>query len=311
MFDFSVITPVYNGEKFLVETIQSVLSAANGYSVEYIVINDGSTDNTANLLSQFSESIVIVNQENAGEASAVNNGIGKSKGRYLLVLSADDRLVSKDLFEQSKRLFASNPHLSVVYPDWQIIDSNGNILEEKRVKNYSFERLFAEFDCLPGPGAIFRRDLALQVGGRDSTYKFVSDYDFWLRMSQHGPFIRVPFFLAQWRKHDDSTSISAKGLAMGRERILVIENFIKIFSQPMKLSKKALAHAYYNAALLGYFSKEIPAKRWMAKSLMSDNFKLKNGKYRIVFYILLMPISTYILKLAQIIGLHAKEITKK
>jgi glycosyltransferase involved in cell wall biosynthesis len=311
MFDFSVITPVYNGEKFLVETIKSVLSAANAFSVEYIVVNDGSTDNTSNLLSQFSKELVIVNQENAGEASAVNTGIEKSKGRYLIVLSSDDLLKSRDLFEHSKNIFSSNPHISVVYPDWQIIDSDGKVLEEKKVREYSFERLFAEFDCLPGPGAVFRRDFALQVGGRDTSFKFVSDYDFWLRMSQYGPFIRIPFVLAQWRKHENSTSIGSKGFAMGMERILVIKNFIRNFSQSSNVSKTALAHAYYNAAVFGFFSKEIPDKRWMVKSLISDNFKLKNGKYRIVFYILLMPFSTYILKLAQIIGLYTTENSKK
>ena len=308
--DFSIITPVYNGEDFIKETVESVLLNTNNVSFEYIVINDGSTDRTSEILNEFESSIVIINQKNTGEANSVNKGLALASGKWGLVVSADDPIISAELFLRSKELLESNTNTVVVYPDWNMIDKSGLIIETKFVRDFSFERLFCEMDCLPGPGAIFALDKALKIGGRRNMYRFVSDYDFWLRMSQEGQFVHLPKTLAQWRMHDNSTSVSSKGYSMAYERILVIKNFLNEFPQPKNKARTALAHAYYSAATLGFYSEGMPSRRWMIKAIVLSRGYLSNGKYKIVLYILGRPITKYILKFMQYLRLLPSEIRK-
>ena len=75
MVTFSIITPVYNGQDFIKETIDSVLNAASKFKFEYLVVDDGSTDNTHSILSGYGENITVIRQENAGQSSAITNAI--------------------------------------------------------------------------------------------------------------------------------------------------------------------------------------------------------------------------------------------
>jgi glycosyltransferase involved in cell wall biosynthesis len=310
MYDFSIITPVFNGKKYIKETVSSVLKFTKNFSAEYIVVNDGSTDTTLDILKQFNSEIKVVSQPNSGESVAVNNGIKIAKGQWILIVNADDPLITSELFSQAKVVFSKESSVCVVYPDWQIIDETGKTLKKVVVPDYSFHTLFAEFHCLPGPGAIFRRDLAIAIGGRSSDYKFVSDYDFWLRMSQKGSFMHIPITGALWREHSDSTSVRLKGLAMGKERIEVIRNFMRMYPQHKKLERQAISHAYYNAAILGFFSNEIPARKWMIKALVLARGKISKSKFRIVIFVLLLPLSRQAFKLFQHLGFFQGKVSK-
>ena len=95
----SVITAVYNGSKYIEETIESVLQNCAEIDFEYIVLNDGSTDNTLELLEKYKSKIRIINKENSGESDSISIGFREAAGDLLLVVSADDPLLSKKLFE--------------------------------------------------------------------------------------------------------------------------------------------------------------------------------------------------------------------
>ena len=123
----SVITPVYNGAEFIRETIESVLNAITQIQFEYIVVNDGSTDSTLQILSEYSEQIKILSFENQGESASVNEGLFAAKGEYILVVSADDPILDGSLFEESARILDFNPKTVAVYPDWQVINETGEI----------------------------------------------------------------------------------------------------------------------------------------------------------------------------------------
>lgn len=87
-----VITPVYNGEKYIEATIKSVLKARVP-SMTYLVVNDGSTDGTAEILSKYQGAIDVIEQANQGEGNAVNVGYSARESKYVMVVSADDLLV--------------------------------------------------------------------------------------------------------------------------------------------------------------------------------------------------------------------------
>jgi glycosyltransferase involved in cell wall biosynthesis len=298
MIDFSIITPVYNGESFISETVESVLLNLDpNLRFEYLIIDDGSTDNTKSILEKYSQNelVKVFSVKNSGEAAAVNYGLEKALGDYILIVNADDPLLSPRLFTLSNKIFRSNQRVVVVYPDWNIISKSNLVLETKKLSNYSFEVLVGEFQCLPGPGSVFRRSAAIKVGGRSTLYRFVSDYNFWLKLSLQGDFFHIPEVLAQWRSHSESTSVNSKGYEMGMERIKVMEEFVNYANIKKTLKRKALSHAYYHSALLSYFSREVPGRKWMLKAFLIQKGWIKNADIRVVVFCLLYPFSWYLL----------------
>jgi glycosyltransferase involved in cell wall biosynthesis len=298
MVDFSVITPVYNGEAYLRETIESVLLNLDAnFSFEYLIIDDGSTDSTKDILKEYSHNtyIRILSIPNGGEAAAVNLALKNAIGKYVLIVNADDPLLSSNLFYQSFNAFDRDPNIVVTYPNWNVISDKNRILESKNLPNFSMELLVGEFLCLPGPGSIFRRSTALKIGGRNTSFKFVSDYDFWLRMSLEGIFFHIPFVLAQWREHTQSTSVSSRGLEMGLERIQVMEDFLRNADLDTSLNRKGISHAYYHAALLSYFNKSVPGRKWMFSAFRKRRGWIEGSDLRIILFCLFLPFSRALL----------------
>jgi glycosyltransferase involved in cell wall biosynthesis len=293
----TIITTVFNGEDYLESTINSVLSCASGVNFEYLVINDGSTDQTPEILEKFGNQIRVINQENIGESASVTKGFGLAKGEFVMVLSADDPLFTNEIFKNVFELFAADENLVAVYPDWNLIDSNGEILKKIYVPDYSDELLIGRFRTLPGPGVIIRRSAALKIGGRRSKWVYVGDYDFWLRLSRIGELRHRPEILAQWREHPNSTSVKRKNFAMASERIAVIEDFTNDFKIDGKLKKMALGNAYYMAARLSYFDPTIPGRKWMIKSLKLRKWLPEESKFIHVLFLLTFPLSYKLSKL--------------
>jgi glycosyltransferase involved in cell wall biosynthesis len=290
---FSVITPVFNGDKFIEETIRSVLNACEGLQFEYIVVNDGSTDATQSILELFSDAIRIISHRNRGESESVNVGINAALGEYLIVVSADDPLLGPEIFMGVEELFLQDSNLVAIYPDWQIIDSAGAVSEIKKLPDFTFDDFLAKNIVLPGPGTIFRRDAAIKIGGRRSKWRFVGDYDFWLRLSDEGKFLHRNYILAQWRHHGESTSVSARGPQMAEERIAVISDYLintsSIISK--KVRRIALANAYALASRLVFFSADVPGKRYFFKSLLLRRSWPERLRPIEGLYILLHPLS--------------------
>ncbi len=292
---FSVITPVYNCAEYIEETIKSVLTIASGFSFEYIVVNDGSTDETASILNRYSSKIVLITTLNSGESSAVNIGINAAKGEYILVVSADDPLYTNKLFQDVHDIFCANPEVNVLYPDWRMIDQSGEMVKEISVPSFSLDLLIGENRTLPGPGTFFRTEPAKAIGGRNARWKFVGDFDFWLRISTVGGFLHRPETLAQWRQHQNSTSIAHRGLEMAQERIDVIDEFLSSYPVDAKLARKARSSSCYLAARLCYFDSRIPGRQLMLRSILIRKGWPKQMKLKEFFYLLGLPLTRQML----------------
>jgi glycosyltransferase involved in cell wall biosynthesis len=287
----TIITTVFNGEDYLESTIESVLDCASEINFEYIVINDGSTDKTSNILSKYATEIKVINQENIGESASVTKGFKLANGELVMVLSADDPLFTKEIFRNVFELFEKNENLVAVYPDWNLIDPTGKILKKILVPDYSDELLIGRFRTLPGPGVIIRKKAALTIGGRRSKWVYVGDYDFWLRLSRIGEIRHRPQVLAQWREHPNSTSVKRKNFAMASERIAVIEEFVEEFKIDDKLKKMALGNAYYMAARLSYFDPKIPGRKWLIQALRYRGGIPEESKLTHLLFLMTFPMS--------------------
>jgi glycosyltransferase involved in cell wall biosynthesis len=318
--DFSIITPVYNGEAFIESTVLSVLESVenSNLSYEYIVIDDGSTDGSAKILSKFQHRIRYVYQENSGQAIAINHGLTLATGIYCTIVNADDPLISAELFIKSAHLLDLDEKLVGTYPDWQIIDSESRVIEVVRVKDFSLDEIVGNFNCLIGPGGVFRTKAAQDIGGWNQKFRFVPDYDFWLRMLIHGNYAHIPSVLANWRSHDSSISISSRGLDMAKERIQVIENYLNDNpATPSEVRKSAKANSLYRAAILCFFDEKVNGRNLFTQALKAKPTLVIRRNPLVSLFLLAWPISGYFLskiddlKLTSSIAKHVQKKLKK
>jgi glycosyltransferase involved in cell wall biosynthesis len=307
---FSIITPVFNGQEFIKETIYSVLKAGIGYSFEYIVVDDGSTDLTPSILLEFSDSIKVIRQENCGEPQAVNAGLKKSSGELILILSADDPLFTNKIFAGVEEFFSTNDNVVAWYPNWRKIDQHGDLIADVFPLEFTFERMLGFGMCLPGPGTIFRADAAKKIHGRSPAIRFASDFDFWLRLSQVGAIVHRNQLVAQWRHHDGSTSVALRGKAMGEERIKIIDSYIENYDVDDYLARTAKASAMYFAASLGVFDKGVESRRLIIESIKISRGFPKVAKLHVVLFALLHPLSFYLINLISKFSRNFKEKIK-
>lgn len=247
----TVITPAYNRASFLEETILSVLNQ-DYPNLEYIVLDDGSTDDTLKLIKKYKNKLVWSSHKNMGEARTVNKGIKMAHGDIIGIINSDDPLLSGAV-STIVQYMTNNPDILVVYPDWNMIDSDGIIIQHMITKPYDYSYMISRHYCLPGPGTFFKKSLAIQLKGRDSQFTYVSDFDFWLRAGLLGKFARIPKTLATFRLHSDSASASMQGPTMAQEHIKLVNKIYSIPGLPPEVVRKkneAYCTAYYIAGIV-------------------------------------------------------------
>ena len=177
----SVIVPVFNGEKTISETIRSILNQTF-QDLEILIINDGSTDNTLEILSEFEdERIKIFSYENGGLPVARNRGIEQSSGDFVTFLDADDLWEPEKLEEQLKSL-RHNPKAGVSYSWTSFIDENSQFL-------YAWEPVYYSGDVYPdlllrnfissGSNIMIKRSVIEKAGYFDPNLKSVEDWDYY------------------------------------------------------------------------------------------------------------------------------------
>ena len=265
----TVVTPVYNGEAFIRETVASIL-AQDHPQAEHLVIDDGSTDGTLAHLDDFKGRVRIVSQENRGEAAAVNEGVRLASHDIVGVVNADDPVLP-GLLSRVARAFAEDATLSAVYPDWQWIDAAGTTVRTVRTQEFQLRSMLEQHLCIPGPGAFFRRSHLRDARVRDPARRTSADFDFWLRLGLTGKVRRIPEVLATWRCHPAGTSSARRDAAMAHDRVAVVEAFFARDDLPQEVARlrsQALSAAYFSAGLLAVRSPGVPAVRYFVRSFL-------------------------------------------
>lgn len=241
----TIVTPTYNNAEYLSETIESVLSQTYP-NIEYIVINDGSTDNTKEVLAEYSEKCTVIHQDNVGQSATLNHGWAMAKGSILGYISSDDRLKPECMAEAVEVL---NQFDSIVatYCDFDLIDSNGRFIRSVRTENFDAKRLTEDLVCQPGPGAFFRAEVFENVGGWDMNLRQTPDFEFWLRLQLKGEFYRISKNLADFRIHQNSTSSKVVSRENSNEMVEVVKVFVG--REDVLIDRnKALSNAHFISA---------------------------------------------------------------
>jgi glycosyltransferase involved in cell wall biosynthesis len=260
----SVIITCYNYGKYLAGCIESALSQTYR-NIEVIIVNDGSTDNSDEIMVKYLSDprIRYIKRKNAGQANAKNTGIRNAKGAFLAFLDADDLWDSTKL-EKQIPLF-SYPTVGVVYSIARYIDENGSSVEFTVDGKYLTpqsgkvtENLFFD-NFIPFSSSVVRRECVDKVGLFDETLKMGIDWDLWLRISAGYTFAYVDEPLLFYRiGHSGQMSKNLEERQRCSDRIMskfVLENQGTL---PKAVIQKAMAYTNCNR---GYYFRHIDLHR--------------------------------------------------
>lgn len=200
----SVVIPAYNMARYVFAAVESVL-IQDYPNVEAIVVNDGSTDDTENVLRHRYASdprVRVVSQENRGLSAARNAGISCSNGEYLSFLDADDVLLPGKISAQVAYLQA-HPGVDLVYSDYTRANEKLEPLPTpaQGLPPLPFEELYVYRNWFAPMTPLVRSDLVTKTGGFDEGLRAAEDWDYWLRCARVGKFGYLPQVVALYRTH--------------------------------------------------------------------------------------------------------------
>ena len=225
----SVIIPVYNSAQFLKDSIESVINQTY-LNIEIICVNDGSTDNSLEILKQYSDKITVISQENQGLASALNVGIKQMQGKWFKWFSPDDVMYPYTI--ETLVNTAKKHSDTIIYSNWEIMDEDGKKLREFHETNYN-ELSDFEFNVRLLDGQQINVNTTLipiSLFEKCSIKKLddpvTIDYDFFLccAILYETRFYLIPKSLIKYRIH--SKQLSHKNILKTLDYVFEIKNTI-------------------------------------------------------------------------------------
>lgn len=200
----TVLMPVYNGEKYLREAIDSILNQTFT-DFEFLIVDDGSTDNSVEIINSYQDSRInlVKNDKNEGLVYSLNRGLSLAKGEYIARMDCDDISLPERLKKQIDFL-DSNSEIAVVGTWVKVINEKE---ETQTIWHYPLKPLEIEwslyFYCpLAHPSAIFRKNIILAYDGYSQEIADAEDYDLWLRLAKENLLSNINDILLLYRQHD-------------------------------------------------------------------------------------------------------------
>ena len=271
----TVIIACYNHEKYIEQSISSVLGQTYG-NVELLVIDDGSTDDSVAVIKRLltAHDFNFIEQANQGLSKTLNEAIRRAQGSLIAPFGSDDVMLPDRLRQQVEYLL-DKPSVGICAGDIQLIDSNGEIIAASSGKRMVFRRLsFADIilDRVPFPPAasmLLRKDALLRAGGFDPSIR-MEDLQIWLKITHAGYSIDcLPQVVAQYRVHAKNTF---------RNHRFMIDNVLRTYAlfadHPLYeqarlrfLNSMFLKTARTDQVLARELLKSIPLSAWTRKTL--------------------------------------------
>jgi glycosyltransferase involved in cell wall biosynthesis len=281
-----VIIPTYNCAKYLQETIGSVLKQTY-QDFEIIVVDDGSTDNTKEILNPYikNRNIRYFYQENKGPAAARNRGIQESQGEYIAFLDADDVWHPLKIDLQMKYL-SQNPDVFALSTTMAPYGSNDSRLLELcnyEVKSYSFEEMLIRARMCT-PTMVIRRDALAKSGGFREDLRLCEDHELWLRLGRFGNLHKMILPLVYYRTRADGLSAGNRDRTVREYFKFINELFKKQYPEYRKQYLRKTISVYYFHVSIEYteIEKYYKAIKYLMLSIMYCPFGFpEKSKYRL------------------------------
>jgi len=241
----SVYITNYNYGRFIKQSIDSLLTQSL-QNFELFIIDDGSTDNSKEIIEQYSnlKNVSIIYQQNKGLNITNNIALRVSRGKYIMRLDADDFLESTALMEMSN-ILEMDKNLGLVFPDYFLVDSENHPIGE--VKRFNFKNEVSLLDQ-PAHGActMIRRDFLVNLGGYDESYSCQDGYELWIKFIAHYKVTNINKPLFSYRQHGNNLTTNEDRILETRSKIK--ENFInnKNLNTPKTLAVIAIRNTYIN-----------------------------------------------------------------
>ena len=282
----SVVIPTYNYGRFVCTAVDSALSQTF-QPLEVIVVDDGSTDDTRERLSQYGDHIRYIYQVNKHLSAARTTGIRAARGEFIALLDSDDLWAPEKLARQVA-LLLQYPELGAVGTEKFCIDINGNRLPDMDATDGGVEfvelslRDFLEFSPLCPSATMMRRRCFDEVGCFDETLRSVEDMEMWLRVRARYPVFKLTAKLTGFRVHP--TSMSTMAESMFRNHLKVLDKAfgtIPELQQHGAWRRTAEARMYREVAWMQYAAGD----RWSActdllRSVLRWHGALRDGRGR-------------------------------
>ena len=306
----SVIIPAYNAEATILETLQS-LRQQTFTDFEIIVINDGSSDRTLDVLGSIDDQrLKIFSDQNGGLSVARNRGIARAEGEFIAFLDADD-LWSADKLERQLAALQQHPQAGVAYSWTSFIDEQGQFLYVQPPVYFEgnvYPQLLLENFLACGSVPLIRRQAIESVGGFVPGLASSEDWEYWLRLARQWSFVLVPQHQVFYRQR--LGSLSSKIDKREEVNLMIVEQaFQAAPTELQKLKNQSLSNVYEHTARL-YLERQFDAlgirkagqklkkaiqlypqtllksktQRLLGKWLLARSLPLKSSSYFVQFF---------------------------
>jgi glycosyltransferase involved in cell wall biosynthesis len=265
----SVCISTYNRENYLKETLQSVF-AQTYKDYEIVIVDDGSTDGTGEMIKQLGCNIRYHWQRNGGDAAAKNKLIELASGEYITLLDSDD-LLMPDAVERMTTVMQQEAEPVIVYGPYLRIDQRGSVIGKDKRRLYSgfvtkclFQDVFIH-SC----GSMFPKNALKEAGGFDTSLRVCSDYDLWLRLSLKYRFVALSEPTFKRRRH--SGNLTNRSTQNQITELEVLERFYYERGGnnvvPKRIAMRRLSKEAYRAGKCALADEPQKAKELLIKSL--------------------------------------------
>ena len=206
----SVVMSVFNAQAFLSEAVESILQQSF-QDFEFVVIDDGSTDGTGDILSAAAnrdKRVRVLRQHNQGRAKSLNDGIGCANGKYIARMDADDIAFPNRLQKQID-FMEQNPQVGLLGGAFERINSTGQSIDIIRppLADSEIRSVMERHNPMCHPAVLMRRDLVVATGGYRKPLRDADDYDLWLRLAERSKLANLDQVILRYRIHPNQVSV--------------------------------------------------------------------------------------------------------
>lgn len=264
----SIITTNYNTDKYLEQTIKSVLNQKGEFELEYIITDGGSIDNSLEIIKKYNKEVKegkwgkhitykYISKKDKGQSNGINKGLKMATGDIIAFLNADDIYLENTL-NTVVEYFKENPDCMWLTGYCKIVDENGKQIKKyitgyknRKLRKFTFEQLLIE-NCISQPATFWRKELLEEVGYIDESLHYSMDQDLWARFAKKYRLHLIKDYLACFRFTPDTKTGSSIEKTLKESRQIAqryTNSRLVIFLQDISNIKRIISYKYFSKVI--------------------------------------------------------------